>query len=80
MSQGDVITVVSQRNLLPAAVSASVDRTPVQREYLSKLRAEVNAHNVIPVDNKKTIKYVNGVPIIIFASSNNHGGMPKNGE
>ena len=70
--------VIRNRKLLPTHVSVSTDKTPAEREHLTKLRAELGQLNAVDPNVQYTIRYVRGVPKIINASSSDHSSASKN--
>lgn len=69
-SQGEVLRVIRNRNLLPRNLFFSTDKTPSQRNQLKKLKEAANAHNSSNPAVRKIIKYVNGEPTIVDAAPN----------
>lgn len=79
-SNAEVMRVIRNRHLLPRSISVSSDKTPAQREELRQLRGQADEHNRSNPLNRKTVKYVNGVPTLVdeTASKKNPNGQPKN--
>ena len=64
-SYEEVMRILQSRTQLPAGVSVSTDKTPLQRAQLKKLKEEFDRLNTEDPSNVKIIKYVDGVPSII---------------
>ena len=71
-SSDEVIRCLRNKQLLPAGTSASIDKTPAQRDHMRQLIQYVDKHNAEHPNSKLRIKYVSGVPKAVTASSVNN--------
>ena len=61
----EVRHILRNRHVLPRPVAVSTDKTVEERLHLKSSIDQVNAHNAANSENKKKIKYINGVPSIV---------------
>ena len=73
ISADEVRRVLRNRHCLPQGISASSDKTSSEREYLKAIIDEVTRHNETNPNNKKKIRYINGVPTIVDDTSRQRG-------
>ena len=64
-SQDDVIRFLRNQRLIPSGLTAHADRTEAEHNRFQLLLDQVNQHNETHPDDKKRIKYVNGIPTIV---------------
>ena len=69
-SPGVVLQILKSKNRLPKGIFVTNDKTPSQKPYLLKLSKEKDEHNKRYPENPMIIKYVKGVPKLIFSSDN----------